>query len=430
MPCMTFLEAPHTMGSRWDRLGHVMLQSFIEYETPRLVKVHNVYLGLVIRVSQILVFSYVISYAILYERGYQEFGQVESSVTVKLKGTSRSHIPTHDNVTTVPSDWRHLYNRIWDVADYVVPPAENGAFFITTNVVLTPNQTQGACPEDPAIKRATCSNDSDCTKDHYLVFAHGPMTGRCVPSDRRSGTKVCEVQAWCPIEKDGLPFGMERPMMDNVNKYTVFIKNSIAFPFFGSKYRKNNVIPGPRPSIYHPTKQPLGQIFWMGDMIDLAGGNFTQLSLKGGVVSISIQWNCDLDYSFDKYCLPHYEFRVLDTGWNFRHALFHENGRRTLIKAYGLRFVIIVDGLAGKFSLRNTILNVGNGLALLGITTFVGEFFLLYFAKEKKNVVARKYDYISKRRNAIKLPVLLEDGRANVNQTDEVFAPTPEIHYQ
>jgi hypothetical protein len=36
-----------------------------------------------------------------------------------------------------------LYNRVWDEADYVVPPAENGAFFVTTNVVITPNQTRG-----------------------------------------------------------------------------------------------------------------------------------------------------------------------------------------------------------------------------------------------------------------------------------------------
>ena len=32
--------------------------------------------------------------------------------------------------------------RVWDEADYVVPPAENGAFFITTNLLVTPNQTQ------------------------------------------------------------------------------------------------------------------------------------------------------------------------------------------------------------------------------------------------------------------------------------------------
>ena len=33
----------------------------------------------------------------------------------------------------------HVF-RVWDEADYVVPPAENGAFFITTNVLITPNQ--------------------------------------------------------------------------------------------------------------------------------------------------------------------------------------------------------------------------------------------------------------------------------------------------
>ena len=36
-----------------------------------------------------------------------------------------------------------LYSRIWDEADYVIPPAENGALFVTTNVVITPNQTRG-----------------------------------------------------------------------------------------------------------------------------------------------------------------------------------------------------------------------------------------------------------------------------------------------
>ena len=36
-----------------------------------------------------------------------------------------------------------VYTRIWDVADYVIPPAENGAFFVATNVIITPNQTRG-----------------------------------------------------------------------------------------------------------------------------------------------------------------------------------------------------------------------------------------------------------------------------------------------
>ena len=47
----------------------------------------------------------------------------------------------------VKDGWKSMYERVWDEADYVVPPAENGAFFVTTNVVITPNQTWGTCPE-------------------------------------------------------------------------------------------------------------------------------------------------------------------------------------------------------------------------------------------------------------------------------------------
>ena len=51
-----------------------------------------------------------------------------------------------------------------------------------------------------------------------------------------------------------------------------------------------------------------------------------------------------------------YNFRLLDTfGWNFRHAHFHEENRRTLYKAYGIKFVIIVQGRAGKHCTLYTV---------------------------------------------------------------------------
>ena len=64
-------SCPSIMGHRLDRLTHTFFQGLIEYETPRLVKVHNVWLGLIIRLCQVSVIAYVITYAILYERGYQ-----------------------------------------------------------------------------------------------------------------------------------------------------------------------------------------------------------------------------------------------------------------------------------------------------------------------------------------------------------------------
>ena len=51
-----------------------------------------------------------------------------------------------------------------------------------------------------------------------------------------------------------------------------------------------------------------------------------------------------------------YNFRLLDTsGWNFRHAHYHEEARRTLFKAYGIKFVIIVQGRAGKSNINKRI---------------------------------------------------------------------------
>ena len=62
---------------------------------------------------------------------------------LQVKGYSQSTLGS----LRMPANLLALYERVWDEADYVVPPAENAAFFVTTNVVITPNQTLGHCPE-------------------------------------------------------------------------------------------------------------------------------------------------------------------------------------------------------------------------------------------------------------------------------------------
>ena len=79
--------------------------------------------------------------------------------------------------------------------------------------------------------------------------------------------------------------------------------------------------------------QPLERlcpIFKLSDIVGLAGGNITDLGVKvlkkafsklfhayiwpnvfqGGVVGIDITWNCDLDWNFEKYCLPRLENKM------------------------------------------------------------------------------------------------------------------------
>ncbi|XP_059086038.1 P2X purinoceptor 4-like isoform X2 [Tigriopus californicus] len=468
--------------------------AIIQYETPRLVKIHNRKVGLVRRIIQAGIIMYVGVYALYLQKGYQEFGRVESSVTTKIKGVIRSELDpdSHDD----PS----LYTRIWDVADYVIPAAENGAFFVATNVIITPNQTRGLCPEDNNdVKGVTCEPDESncdlfegkvrlsrpkvkptapdlktriefeamdllfsnettededngmmnktnsqpmtvtetnaligtraplttrtattplstafrplltrkchgksraCPKGKIVYKAHGPLTGYCVPTDRpnaRPGVHSCEVESWCPIEVDRLPLGKKRALMADAADYTVFVKNSVAFPYFGPQFVRNNLISNNgRPCLFKKDRPDPGcQIFRLGDMVELAGGNFSHMAIKGGVVSLSIAWHCNLDYDFMQYCLPKYSFRILDDfGWNFRHAKYHEEHRRSLYKLYGIKFIITVEGRGGKFNLKNMILNIGSGLALLGVTTIICDFLLLY-VKERRVVKQKKYDYVT-----------------------------------
>ena len=42
-----------------------------------------------------------------------------------------------------------------------------------TNMIITPNQTQSTCPEDPDLDDVVCQNDSDCQHLEAVKYGHG-----------------------------------------------------------------------------------------------------------------------------------------------------------------------------------------------------------------------------------------------------------------
>jgi len=61
---------------------------------------------------------YVCSFAIWWKRGYQEFDNVVSATTTKVKGIAMTNYSKSS--VFIPGGVNGT--RIWDVADYVVPP--------------------------------------------------------------------------------------------------------------------------------------------------------------------------------------------------------------------------------------------------------------------------------------------------------------------
>ncbi|XP_053223887.1 P2X purinoceptor 1 [Podarcis raffonei] len=372
-------------------MGHKFsekVSSFLfEYDTPRMVLVRNKKVGLTFRLIQLVVLAYIIGWVFLYEKGYQSRDGIISSVSVKLKGltlTNTSEIGPH----------------IWDVADYVFPPQGDSSFVVMTNFIITRGQKQETCPEHP--EAGKCDQDSECTAGKFLRQGQGIMTGKCVNFSHTE--KTCEIFGWCPVEiDDKVP---NPPLLLAAENFTLFIKNSITFPRF--KVARRNLVEGVtepflKNCTYHKDREPLCPVFELGYVVEESGQKFSVLALKGGVVGITISWDCDLDWPV-RHCVPVYRFHglynddnnKLSPGFNFRYAKYYkENGRdlRTLYKVFGIRFDILVNGKAGKFDIIPTMTTIGSGIGIFGVASVLCDLLLLNFLSNRDYYKQKKFKY-------------------------------------
>ncbi|XP_062503812.1 P2X purinoceptor 4-like [Corticium candelabrum] len=393
------------MGNRCLGCVQATSSAAFEYDTVKLVHIRNQKIGFVYRLVQLAIVGYILGYVIVYQKGYQDTDLVVSSVTTKMKGTAMA------------SD-----DQLWDVADYVVPPEETNAVFVTTNAVITSDQTQSICGED--IELAPCQVDSDCQENVYVRNGNGIQTGLC-----NMTTNSCEIRAWCPVENDTLP---DPPLLGDAPKnFTLLIKNSIEFQKFD--FTKRNILDRTDKnflaSCTYDDNDSLRQfcpIFVLAQTVADANANWSDLALNGGVMGIFIDWNCDLDKGYSD-CVPDYHFRRMDKsdsklakGYSFRYPVYYMKDDvqyRRLVKAYGIRFEVIVSGEAGKFSIVPLLLNIGSGIALLSIATVICDLMVMYIVKKRQYYKENKYQLIEDEESLFPLDV--HDGDHIESQDSE-----------
>ncbi|XP_061102531.1 P2X purinoceptor 3-like isoform X1 [Conger conger] len=361
------------------------ITDFFTYGTTKSVVVKSWTIGIINRVVQLLILIYFIGWVFLHEKAYQvRDTAIESSVMTKVKGFG-------------------VYsNRLMDVADYVTPTQGSSVFCIITKLITTENQVQSWCPETETKYR--CNIDQDCVEYTGKAGGNGVLTGRCVTFN--SSLRTCEMKGWCPAEIDDIKTD---PMME-VENFTIFIKNSIRFPLFN--FTKGNFLPTITADYIKNCKFNLVDdtycpIFRVGDVVKFAHQDFSSLAHKGGVIGIKIGWVCDLDQSEDS-CNPNYSFTRLDAvsqknnvspGYNFRYAKYYkmENGTeyRTLLKAYAIRFDVLVNGNAGKFNMIPTLINMVAAFTSVGVGTVLCDIILLNFLKGAEQYKAKKFEEVS-----------------------------------
>ncbi|CAL8344319.1 unnamed protein product [Lota lota] len=372
------------------------LLTLCQYETNKLVRINSVRLGSLKWTLNVVILMF-ICIMMLWNKSYQEFDPVVSSVTAKLKGVALTQLPGLGDV-------------VWDVVDYS-GPAQKNSFFVVTNVIITKNQKQGKCAE-VAREDKVCRTDKDCSRGAWDQHSHGVQTGTCVKFDVRR--KTCEVSAWCPVETRSKP---PRPaLLAAAENFTVLIKNNIRFPAFN--YVRRNILPQMNDAYLKGCQRgddALCPIFRLGDIIHQARENFAELAVEGGVIGIQINWDCNLDRLMER-CIPKYSFRRLDEkesnrtlypGLNFRFARYHsENGveMRTLYKAFGIRFDVMVFGKAGKFSFIQLVVYIGSTLSYYALTTIFIDWLIgtsCYKMEARQNYSERKVESVQDKQQCI-----------------------------
>ncbi|CAH8501040.1 unnamed protein product [Schistosoma guineensis] len=336
------------------------------FEMPRVVHIRKPELAILHRFIQFGILTYFIIYVMWLKKGYQSFDRPISGVAVKVYGIAWKQIFKYQNPDT---------NGIivLDNGDYLLQPTQNSGFYLITTIKHFVIQSMTTCSESDRLPDAICYHDNDCPIGYQAGYkpygpdgivpnennieidesGHGIFTGKCLIHYNK-----CQIYGWCPTSDDyeyelrkqrynklqlikppnilegfynyfnDLDFLDNKrqinertihlidPFFEMIN-FTLFIKNSIEFPQF--KIKRSNILSW-MTEIYiknclYQSTHPIDKYcprFRLYDIFQLAKINSNRLLKYGGVIAITIHWQCNFDWNIN-YCLPNYEFLELES---------------------------------------------------------------------------------------------------------------------
>jgi hypothetical protein len=324
------------------------ITSFFYFNTVKLVTIHSVKLGVFHRTVQILAIFYILFYAIWFKMGYQEYSKVSGIIYMKAKGIGY----INDSVNGL---------EIYDTNDLVEPPTESSAMFVTTGFIRT-YQQRGIC--NSLIR---CNTSADCTS---ALTPSGQVLEDC-----NTTAGFCRLLGWCPLESDSIK---NINVLSAVENITVFLRSSVNYETFG-KYIADP--PEPIPGVNLFTLQQV-----------IGNRNITECAQLGCIVSAQIDWTCNLN---KESCSPRIYFIQVTGGFNFRTVNYDvDRTARDLDKLYGIRILMQITGIGGRFSFFQMVITIGAGAAFIALATVITDLILLFVFSSEVHFSEKKWSHI------------------------------------
>jgi len=137
------------------------------YTTTRVVKIQSKTLAITYLALMVIVWAaFLRSYQLDLKRIYQKSCEAKGVVLLKVKGVISTEDYT-DEELGIPEP--ALYRRVWDTEDLMRYYGDG--FFITSNVIITANQTRGRCGQVTVlIGKINCIHNRGITDDGLSVF--------------------------------------------------------------------------------------------------------------------------------------------------------------------------------------------------------------------------------------------------------------------
>jgi len=355
----------------WESVKKVDLDEVFAYETMKVVRVKDRYLGMLRILLLLGTFIYIVVFVLVLQKKYLlNVMPVGATYTSLLKPpgivTYTNQYPYcsnyNDSSLNLPPEIMQLPCVVWDELEALFPPDELDAMMVTTRVTQS-------------IQQRVCEEAGPCA------------------------------QPWVTISTTGSMF------LADINNYTIKVEHSFqAVEFYKTSHSDD--FSGSTGSLTGNMVDQNGNVlqnFGHGpDIITLdrflqaagitLGAAANYISAKPGESkrSSGVVLLVALDYENNGSPEPPtYQYRVSDipgSEYKTQEVIRLNDSFRVVNDRHGVKLVFLTTGSIGVFDFQTTLVQLVSALGLLSVGTLVVEMFMLYIAPHRKYYNKYKYE--------------------------------------